>query len=179
MHDHITKSIAEQIKQRRKTRGWSLDKLSVASGVSKAMLGQIERQESSPTVATLWKIATGLECSFSGLLSRTDASPYCDDEELARHEDNFRVKTLFAFNPDSGFEMFELTLLNAHTQWSDAHATGVYEHVVVQHGELLLYYDEQWHTLKEGESARFHANQRHGYKTNGQQTRFIDVISYP
>lgn len=38
------------------------------TGVSKAMLGQIERGESSPTVTTLWKIATGLQVSFSSLL---------------------------------------------------------------------------------------------------------------
>ncbi len=178
MQDNITHSIAEQIKQRRKALGWSLDKLSSVCGVSKAMLGQIERRESSPTVATLWKIATGLSCSFSGLLSSTETAPHSVDASLVRNEDNFHVNTLFAFNPDSRFEMFELTLLNQHTQWSDAHAAGVYEHVVVQQGELQLYYDEQWHTLKSGDSAKFHANQRHGYKTNGPLTRFIDVISY-
>jgi transcriptional regulator with XRE-family HTH domain len=32
------------------------------------MLGQIERNESSPTVATLWKIATGLNVPFSAFI---------------------------------------------------------------------------------------------------------------
>lgn len=178
MQDNITYSIAQQIRQRRRALGLSLDRLSAASGVSKAMLGQIERQESSPTVATLWKIATGLQCSFSGLLSSTEVSPHSVSESLKRNEANFHINTLFAFNPETRFEMFELTLLNEHTQWSDPHASGVYEHVVVQQGELLLYYNEQWHTLNAGDSARFHANQRHGYKAKGLLTRFIDVISY-
>ena len=33
------------------------------------MLGQIERGESSPTVATVWKISNGLKVSFTTLLS--------------------------------------------------------------------------------------------------------------
>ncbi len=46
----------------------SLDNVANMTGVSKSMLGQIERGESSPTVATLWKIATGLHISFTALL---------------------------------------------------------------------------------------------------------------
>ena len=65
----ISKSIAQHLQSVRKGRGLSLDKTAKLTGVSKAMLGQIERGESSPTIATLWKIATGLECSFSSFLS--------------------------------------------------------------------------------------------------------------
>ena len=61
----ISRSIAHHLQSVRKARGLSLDKTAQLTGVSKAMLGQIERGESSPTIATLWKIATGLACSFS------------------------------------------------------------------------------------------------------------------
>ena len=60
----ISRSIAHHLQSVRKARGLSLDKTAQLTGVSKAMLGQIERGESSPTIATLWKIATGLACSF-------------------------------------------------------------------------------------------------------------------
>ena len=52
--------LGDTLRALRKTRGWSLDQTAAATGVSKAMLGQIERGESSPTVATLWKLAGGL-----------------------------------------------------------------------------------------------------------------------
>ena len=55
----ITQHLATTLKTQRQVRGWSLSKLAEETGVSKAMLGQIERNESSPTVSTLWKIATG------------------------------------------------------------------------------------------------------------------------
>jgi len=60
----LARHISVTLQLLRKQRGWSLDKTAAATGVSKAMLGQIERGESSPTVATLWKIATGFETSF-------------------------------------------------------------------------------------------------------------------
>ena len=59
--------IAATVKQLRRERGWSLSRAAEATGVSKAMLGQIERGESSPTIATLWRMASGFRVSFSSL----------------------------------------------------------------------------------------------------------------
>jgi transcriptional regulator with XRE-family HTH domain len=53
--------LAHTLRTLRAQRGWSLTQAAEYTGVSKAMLGQIERGESSPTVATLWKIATGFQ----------------------------------------------------------------------------------------------------------------------
>ena len=56
----ITAHLAQTLKALRQQKNWSLTQAAQETGVSKAMLGQIERNESSPTVATLWKIATRL-----------------------------------------------------------------------------------------------------------------------
>ena len=68
--DDINNVIADNLKRMRKENRWSLDTVAEMTGVSKSMLGQIERKESSPTVATLWKIATGLHISFTALLEQ-------------------------------------------------------------------------------------------------------------
>ncbi|KQN56615.1 helix-turn-helix domain-containing protein [Erwinia sp. Leaf53] len=67
--------LADTLKRERSQRGWSLTQAADATGVSKAMLGQIERGESSPTIATLWKIATGFNLSFSAFISAEAAPP--------------------------------------------------------------------------------------------------------
>lgn len=56
--EKINTIISNNIKMIRKKRKMSLDNLSEITGVSKSMLGQIERGESNPTIAVLWKIAT-------------------------------------------------------------------------------------------------------------------------
>lgn len=68
--ENLARFLSTTLKQLRQQRGWSLSRLAEATGVSKAMLGQIERNESSPTVATLWKIATGLNVPFQHLFLR-------------------------------------------------------------------------------------------------------------
>src|SRR5579863_701606 len=64
----LYKHVSSTLKALRQARGWSLDKAAEETGVSKAMLGQIEREESSPTIATLWKIASGFHTSFSSFI---------------------------------------------------------------------------------------------------------------
>ncbi|NJA70070.1 helix-turn-helix transcriptional regulator, partial [Clostridioides difficile] len=59
--DNKFPNVGENLRLLRQEMGISLDKASKMTGVSKAMLGQIERGESSPTVSTLWKISSGFK----------------------------------------------------------------------------------------------------------------------
>ncbi|WP_242495341.1 helix-turn-helix domain-containing protein [Salinicola tamaricis] len=73
-------ALGQRLKARRQACRLSLDAAARETGVSKAMLGQIERGESTPTVATLWKIASGLRVPMSyflapGLTPATRSSP--------------------------------------------------------------------------------------------------------
>ena len=60
--------ITLKLRDVRAAAGLSLSKVAEMTGVSKAMLGQIERGESSPTIATLWKIAKGFQLPLSALI---------------------------------------------------------------------------------------------------------------
>ena len=83
----MNRHLAQRLKGLRAELGWSLDVAARETGVSKAMLGQIERGESSPTVATLWKIATGFRVSFSSFIEPT---PAVTGETLYRIADDIR-----------------------------------------------------------------------------------------
>ena len=63
--EYLNSMIGKKLKEIRVMKGLSLEDVAKLTGVSKAMLGQIERSVSNPTVSTLWKIATGLKVSFS------------------------------------------------------------------------------------------------------------------
>ena len=53
----ITDRLAANLRDARRAQGLSLDAVAKLSGVSRSMVSQIERGESSPTVATLWNLA--------------------------------------------------------------------------------------------------------------------------
>lgn len=66
--NQLDKNIATNLKRIRKSKNMSLDALAEKTGVSKSMLGQIERGESNPTVSTIAKIVDGIRISFEELL---------------------------------------------------------------------------------------------------------------
>ena len=61
--------VGENLRQLRRKHGFSLDQLAQTSGVSRAMLGQIETGKSAPTINLLARIADALKVSVPSLLS--------------------------------------------------------------------------------------------------------------
>src|SRR5207244_1789266 len=49
--------LARRVRELRRERHWTLDKLSLACGVSRSMLSQIERGQANPTLAVTFAIA--------------------------------------------------------------------------------------------------------------------------
>ncbi len=180
----LTQHIATTLLLLRKQRSWSLDKAAQATGVSKAMLGQIERGESSPTVATLWKIATGFQTSFSTFLEPS-APPQTlwlgNNAAEINHMTggNIAAKAIIPFDPKFGFELLQVTLPAGIEYLSAAHANGVTEHVIPLNGALEVLIEGQWQKLAAGDAVRFDASKEHGYR-NGSNTevRFHNLICY-
>jgi len=173
------------LKSIRSERGWSLDQTAARTGVSKAMLGQIERGESTPTVATLWKIATGLGVPMTALL---EAARSDDDVLLLRDAADLRVRParegmqralLFPYEARFGFELYELTFAPGFESISEPHDNGVVEHITVQHGEVELLIEDEWRPLRQGQSLRFPADRRHGYRNRTREEAVVmDLIHY-
>ncbi|MCS5708696.1 XRE family transcriptional regulator [Candidatus Berkiella cookevillensis] len=182
----INNRISQTLKSLRNERNWSLDKAAEKTGVSKAMLGQIERGESSPTIATLWKIASGFQTSFSSFIE--DCPPHIQEpihragvaQHLHPSDKKIRVMPLFPFDKQLNFELFVIELLASCEHLSPPHATGVIEHVIVIQGTIEVFVNNVWHPLNKGEGFRFNANQVHGYRNMGKKTACIhDIIHYP
>ncbi|WP_333004347.1 XRE family transcriptional regulator [Vibrio coralliilyticus] len=178
MKDSKFKSeIALHLRNERKRKQLSLDAAAKLTGVSKAMLGQIEREESSPTIATLWKIASGLGTSFSAFFAN---EPNLQSPERVFPDDpRMKVKTLFPFQDDTGIEVFEISLSEHHQQMSTPHSVGVIEHVHVISGEVRVYFNQEWQWLDTGESVRFYSDQPHGYEAVTERAVFHNIVSYP
>jgi len=182
---NISKHISLTLKELRHKKGWSLDKAAEKTGVSKAMLGQIERQESSPTISTLWKIASGFKTSFSSFIEETDSEPnmpihrISQTQQLHPTDEKIRVMPLFPFDEQLDLEIYIIELLPACEHLSPPHQSGVIEHVIVTEGKMEVLINNKWQLLLKGEGFRFEANQPHGYRnTSSQIAIFHDIIHY-
>src|SRR5882724_8984344 len=58
---------ARRLKQLRAARGWSLDALAQACGVSRSMLSQVERNQANPTLAVAMRIARAFGMALGDL----------------------------------------------------------------------------------------------------------------
>lgn len=183
--DNLTTKISSILKSLRAKRGWSLDVTSQKTGVSKAMLGQIERGESSPTIATLWKIASGFDVSFSSFVEEAPENSIdyvhrkLDLQQLHKQDDKIKVMPIFVYDEQLGFEAFTIELLPGCEHLSPPHQKGVVEHIIVSSGEMEVLVNGNWHSIKEKEGFYFPADKPHGYRNLSNQPAIIqDIIHY-
>lgn len=154
--------------------GLSLSKAADLTGVSKAMLGQIERGESSPTIATLWKLAKGFRMPLTAFLGSPAAAA------RVQFPGSIGVEPVFAFDPLLCCETFVVRLDPGQEHCSDAHDAGVTEDVFVTEGPLDVLSGGSWQRLETGASLRFAADQPHGYRApEGQGAAFLNTLHYP
>jgi len=183
--ENLNLNLAHRLRSLRKERGWSLELASQKTGVSKAMLGQIERGESSPTIATLWKVATGFEVSFSSFVEENQASlPSLLHRKqklqgMHQDDDKIRVLSIFPFDEKTGFEVFIIDLLPGCLHHSPPHQTGVIEHIIPISGQIDIQVGDLWHQVCAHEGFRFAADVSHTYKNDSDKSvLFHDIIFY-
>ena len=101
--------IGNNLNTYRKSKSYSLDKVAEMTGVSKGMLGQIERGETNPSISTLWKIANGLHISSTFLLEAepNDLVIIKKNEftPITEGNDKFNVFPTFEFDFNKKFEV--------------------------------------------------------------------------
>lgn len=180
MGSHIGKNISRI----RKERDLSLDKVAELTGVSKAMLGQIERGESNPTVTTLWKIANGLRVSFSSLMKEDAPNVTVVSTEnmppIIETEGKYTVYSLFPFDPQKQFEIFFVVLQPEHTHQSEPHHPGVEEYIMVSDGKLEIIIEGDEYKIEKGNAIRFQADKPHAYRNSlAHPVTFFVMILYP
>lgn len=175
--------IGNRLKDIRNKRNLSLDEVARLTGVSKAMLGQIERGKSNPTVSTLWKIATGLKISFSLFIDEDQEDlKVIDQKDISPIiEDNNRMKLypIFPFDANKGFEIFTIELETDCNHISTPHNEGVEEYIIVTEGQIEININSKKFILEKGNSMRFMANSPHSYKNINQgRSVFQNIILY-
>src|SRR5215475_7417013 len=156
----LTPILGANLRRLRIRRGLSLERLSRASGVSRAMLGQIELGQSTPTINVLWKIARALGVPFSALITnraagRTTVMPAARAKVLTSHDGAFSSRALFPFDEPRTVEFYELRLAPLSVEAADPHPPGTVENLVVTTGALEMTVGAEKHLLSTGDSILF------------------------
>jgi transcriptional regulator with XRE-family HTH domain len=162
--DHIIDGTGSRIARRlhleRQARGWSMTDLAERSGVSKASISKIEREELSPTATILVRLAGAFDMTLAGLLLKAEGA----DERLIRVEDqpiwrdpdtDYQRKQVFC-RPDHPVELVEVELPARRSVTLPASSYARIRQLVwVRKGALVITEANERHDLHEGDCLGF------------------------
>jgi XRE family transcriptional regulator, regulator of sulfur utilization len=178
--------IGSRIKALRDAMDLSLRDLAERSGVSAPMLSQVERGDTSPTLAVAAKIAAGLELSLSQLLRLDEGDGVTvvrAEQRLAGgHSDGHRYEVLTPPFPGQRAEVSLHTLAPGAATGGPGdppmHEAGSRETAVALKGTVRLICDGAAHDLEQGDAVTFDADLPHHFENPGRrEAQFMSVIA--
>lgn len=178
-------AVGARVRALREGLGLSLRDLADRSGVSAPMLSQVERGETSPTLAVAGRIAAGLELSLSQLL-RLDEDDHVvvlrGGKGRVRVSGGHRTEELTPPLPGQRVDVSRHALEPGAATGGEAdpplHEPGSREVAVVLGGTVTLLVDGERHVLREGDSVTFDADLPHRFVNEGAaEASFIAVVT--
>ncbi|MEW6435109.1 MAG: XRE family transcriptional regulator [Myxococcota bacterium] len=173
--------VGRNLRRLRTERGLSLERLAQASGVSRAMLGQVELGQSAPTINVLWKIARAVDVPFSALITSAQATGAkvlraAAAKRLMSSDGTFSSRALFPYDEPRRVEFYELRLAPKGVEKAEAHAPGTTENLVVAKGAVAVDIGGQTHELGTGDAILFEADAPHVYRNTGAGEAVVYLV---
>ncbi|MCB1127199.1 MAG: helix-turn-helix domain-containing protein [Verrucomicrobiae bacterium] len=166
--------LCRRMKALRQERGWSLETLANASGVSRSMLSEIERGRANPTLAVACRIAAAFGLSLGELVDSGPATSSIsviradDRAHLYRSDHDVTIRTLSPLNLEKDVEFYEVTLQNGGELRSAPHFAGTREFLTVHQGRVRLESGPDGEELGPGDSVSYRADVPHAIVNAGQ-----------
>jgi transcriptional regulator with XRE-family HTH domain len=180
-------ALGARVKALRETSSLSLRDLAQRSGVSAPMISQVERGETSPTLAVAARIAAGLELRLSQLLRLDEGGAVTVVRSTQRQRGGnarrgHRFEVMTSGQPGQRAELSRHTLAPGGATGAPddppMHEPGSRETALVQEGSVVLVCDGQRYELGEGDCVTFDADLPHHFENpTTAQAAFLAVVS--
>lgn len=174
--------LGARLKELRRQRGWSLEALADASGVSRSMLSQIERDEANPTLAVACRIARAFQLSLGDLVeAQREASAIrtiraADRAHVFRSDADVTIRTLSPLNLEKDVEFYEVRLRPGGALRSAPHFGGTREFLAVEKGRVRVESGGDADELGPGDSASYPADVPHAIVNAGKAEAVLFLV---
>jgi len=180
--DSILNALPARLKEARKAKGLSLDAIANLSGVSRSMVSQIERGESSPTIATLWNLTRALGVDFAGLLDQSEPGDRVDVLKASEVPtiDNMgqgcRIAILSPPEEAGGHEVYDIRFDTGGRLESQPHARGAVEQLTVLEGQVCVTSGAAVAEVGPGDTARYAVDVAHAIAAQHGPARIFLIV---
>lgn len=178
----ITPSLGKTISRLRKAYNLSLGELSEQSGVAKSIISQIERNETNPTIGTVWRLSRALDTTIDEVL-KDEAEPNFLEYQskagipiLESQDGLCRLAIVGALNLVEYLQWYDFRAEPGGTLESDPHPTGTIEHLYLMAGEVEVTVADEVRKLVAGESLRYHADRPHKIVNTGKTAAHATMV---
>ncbi|MFA6840044.1 MAG: XRE family transcriptional regulator [Sphaerochaetaceae bacterium] len=176
--------IGKNIQKFRGARGLTLNVLSERSGVSKAMLSQIESDKVNPTVATVWKIAKGLGVELQDLLDMEtqpkrifSLNPASEvTSKLEKTKNGVTIQILSPLSMVEDLELYLLTFEPHASLPSEPHFPGTQEFLTVIKGTVKVTAGDNSAEIRKGDFLMYHCDVEHTITNESAQPAVVHMV---
>lgn len=178
----INENLGRRVKKLRSDRGWSLEDLATASGVSRSMLSEIEREKANPTLTVTYRIAQAFGLNLQDLIETAEAASNIqtiranERAQVFRSDKQCQIRTLSPLNLEKEIEFYELTLRSKGELRSQPHYEGTREFLTVEEGSVRVESGSDHEDLGKGDSGTYRADVPHAIVNTGDQDAVVFLV---
>jgi len=175
--------LGKTIQRLRKAYNLSLGELSEQSGVAKSIISQIERNETNPTVATVWRLSQALDTTIDQVLMVEEHSNIIEKSSVSAipvltSEDGLCTMAIIGWlNSVEWVQWYDFRAEVGGVLESDPHPKGSVENLSVLEGVLEVWVDGDSSVVKQGETLRYRGDLIHRITNIGKVPAHATMVN--
>jgi transcriptional regulator with XRE-family HTH domain len=178
----VSGQLGKTVQRLRKAYNLSLSELSEQSGVAKSIISQIERNETNPTLATIWRLAQALDVSIDRVLHATADDPFLDKTSrgetpiLVSDDGKCRLAIIGWLKTVDWLQWYDFRSEPGGVLESDPHQRGSVECLSVLEGELEVEVGGAFENVRAGETLRYRADRPHVIRNRANEVAHATMV---
>ncbi|MGH6855303.1 MAG: helix-turn-helix domain-containing protein [Aestuariivirga sp.] len=175
-------ALGKTIQRLRKAYNLSLGELSEQSGVAKSIISQIERNETNPTISTVYRLSKALDTTIDEVLKADNGSVFLEHQvksgiPILESQDGLcRLAIAGPLNLVDYMQWYDFVAKPAGVLESDPHPSGTVEHLYLLKGEIEVTAGEDMRRAKAGEALRFRGDMPHKIVNIGETDAHATMV---
>lgn len=178
----LSGQLGKTIQRLRKAYNLSLSELAEQSGVAKSIISQIERNETNPTLATIWRLSQALDVSIERFLVSSDEEPFIEKSSkgdtpiLVSDDGKIRLAIIGWLKTVEWLQWYDMQAEPGGVLDSDPHQRGSIENLSVLKGTFEVEVGGATEIAHAGESLRYRCDRQHIIRCVGDELGHATMV---
>ncbi|MDP2356841.1 MAG: XRE family transcriptional regulator [Beijerinckiaceae bacterium] len=178
----VTGQLGRTVQRLRKAYSLSLSELSEQSGVAKSIISQIERNETNPTLATIWRLSQALDVSIERVLQTAEDEPFlaktsrADTPSLVSDDGKCRLAIIGWIKTVEWLQWYDFQADPGGVLESEPHQRGSVECLSVLDGELEVEVAGALETARAGDTLRYRCDKPHVIRNRSKNPAHATMV---